>query len=95
MNGRKKGHMKQKKVLAGVLVILAALVGLDSTGVSAQQDSQSWSIAVHIRYPDGFIYDHAFATGVSTSELPSMLAECGRAHIGGSAVQYHCYAIPE
>ena len=86
---------KKTKVLAGVLVILAALVGLDSTGVSAQQASQSWSIAVHIRYPDGFIYDHAFATGISTSELPSILAECGRSHWVGSAVQYHCYAIPE
>ncbi|HTM24585.1 MAG TPA: hypothetical protein VL225_05275 [Vicinamibacterales bacterium] len=84
-----------KRMLAGVFIALAALVGLDSTGVSAQQASQSWSVAVHIRYPDGFIYDHAFATGVPTSELPSILEECGRAHMGGSAVQYHCYAIPE
>jgi hypothetical protein len=85
----------KKSMLAGVFMALAALVGLDSTGVSAQQASQSWSVAVHIRYPDGFIYDHAFATGVSTSELPSILQECGRAHMGGSGVQYHCYAIPE
>jgi len=82
-------------MLAGVFIALAALVGLDSTGVSAQQASQSWSVAVHIRYPDGFIYDHAFATGLSMSALPSTLEECGRAHMGGSAVQYHCYAIPE
>lgn len=85
----------KKTMLAGVFIVLAALVGLDSTGVAAQSASQSWSVAVHIRYPDGFIYDHAFATGVSTSELPSILAECGRSHWVGSAVQYHCYAIPE
>jgi hypothetical protein len=86
----------KKRLRAGVLVIvLAALVGLNPTGVSAQKESQLWSVAVHIRYPDGFIYDHAFATGVSTSELPSILAECGRSHWVGSAVQYHCYAIPE
>ena len=85
----------KKRMLAGVFMALSALVGLDSTGVSAQQASQSWSVAVHISYPDGFIYDHAFATGVPTSELPSILQECGRAHMGGSAVQYHCYAIPE
>ena len=85
----------KKRMLAGVFIVLAALVGLDSTGVSAQSASHLWSVAVHIRYPDGFIYDHAFATGVSTSELPSILAECGRSHWVGSAVQYHCYAIPE
>ena len=62
----------KKTMLAGVFIVLAALVGLDSTGVAAQSASRSWSVAVHIRYPDGFIYDHAFATGVSTSELPSI-----------------------
>jgi hypothetical protein len=86
----------KKKLRAGVLVIaLAALVGLDSSGVSAQRASQLWSIAVHIRYADGFIYDNVFATGVSTSELPSILEECGSSHWVGSAVQYHCYPIPE
>ena len=85
-----------KKLLSGVLVVaLAAVAGIYSTSVSAQQASQTWSVAVHIEYPDGFIYDHAFATGVPTSELPSILQECGRAHMGGSAVQYHCYPIPE
>ena len=85
----------KKKVLAGVFIALASLVGLTSTGVAAQRGSQLWSVAVHIRYPNGFIYDHAFATGVSTEELPSILQECGSSHWVGSAVQYHCYAIPE
>ena len=85
----------KKKVFGGVLVAALAALGLNSAVVSAQQASQSWSVAVHIRYPDGFIYDHAFATGVSTSELPTILQECGRSHWVGSAVQYHCYAIPE
>jgi hypothetical protein len=85
----------KKKVFGGVLVVALAALGLNSAVVSAQQASQSWSVAVHIRYPDGFIYDHAFATGVSTSELPTILQECGRSHWVGSAVQYHCYAIPE
>ena len=85
----------KKKLLAGVMVLaLSAMTGF-STGVSAEPASQFWSVAVHIRYPNGFIYDHAFATGVPTAELPSILADCARAHQRGSAVQYHCYAIPE
>jgi hypothetical protein len=85
----------RNKLLSSVLAVTLALVGLHSTGVSAEQASETWSVAVHIRYADGSIYDHAFATGVPTSELPSILRDCGRAHMGGSAVQYHCYAIPE
>jgi len=86
----------KKKLLSGVFAVaLAALVGTYATGVSAQQASPLWSVAVHIRYADGFIYDHAFATGVPTSELPSILAECGQSHRGGSAVWFHCYPIPE
>jgi hypothetical protein len=86
----------KRKLLAGVLAIAtAALVGINATGVSAQRASQLWSVAVHIRYPNGFIYDHAFATGVSTEDLPSILAACNSAHVWGAAVPYHCYAIPE
>lgn len=85
-----------KKVLAGAFITtVLALGGLAPTRVSAHQDSQWWSVAVHIRYPNGFIYDHVFMTGVSTSELPSVLQECGSAHWVGSAVQYHCYPVPE
>lgn len=86
----------KKNVLAGALLIaLSSLGGLTATRVFAHQDSQSWSIAVHIRYPNGFIYDHVFRTGVATSELPTVLQECGSSHWVGSAVQYHCYPIPE
>jgi hypothetical protein len=86
----------KKKLLAGVAALaMAALGGLNSTGVSAQQTSQTFSVAVHIRYPNGFIYDHAFATGVSTEDLPSILAACNSAHVWGAADPYHCYAIPE
>lgn len=87
--------MKKKLLSAVLAAAFAALGAVYSTTVSAQEGSQLWSVAVHIRYPNGFIYDHAFATGVPTSELPSILAECGKSHWVGSAVQYHCYPIPE
>jgi len=74
---------------------LTTLAGLQGTGVSAEQATRLWSVAVHIEYADGSVYDHAFARGVPTSALPSILEECGRAHRGGSAVRYHCYPIPE
>jgi hypothetical protein len=86
----------RKQLLAGVLAVaLAAIVGIFTVSVSAQPEPQTFSVAVHIEYPDGFVYDHAFATGVPTSELPSILAACGKGHRGGSGVRYHCYAIPE
>ena len=74
---------------------LAAVIGLAPTGIAAAGDSQLWSVAVHIEYPNGFVYEHAFAVGVPTSELASILAECGRGHRYGSAVRYHCFPIPE
>ena len=83
-----------KKVLtAAFSIAVLSLGGFNPTRVWAHEEL--WSIAVHIRYPNGFIYDQVFRTGVSTSELPSLLQECGRAHWTGSAVQYHCYPIPE
>ena len=86
----------RKHLRPGVFAaILTALVGLHSTGVAADATTQLWSIAVHIEYADGFVYDHAFATGVPTSQLSSMLAACGRSHAAGSAVRFHCYPIPE
>ena len=86
----------KKKVLAGALIIALMLGGaFHATDLSAHQGSRLWSIAVHIRYPDGFIYDNVFMTGVPTADLASVLAECGRAHWVGSAVPYHCYPIPE
>ena len=86
----------KKKLLAGVLgAALMALFGIFSTDVSAQPASQTWSVAVYIRYSNDFIYDHTFATGVSTEELTSMLQYCASAHGWGSANPYHCYVIPE
>lgn len=85
----------KKRLLPTVLAVTLAAVGIYSTGVSAQQAPKTWSVAVHIEYPDGFVYDHAFATGVPTSELPSILEACGQGHRGGSAVRFHCYPIPE
>ena len=85
----------KRKLLAGVMAVaLLAITGI-STGVSAESASQLWSVAVRIRYPNGFIYDHTFATGIPTAELTSLLRDCARAHRDGWAVQYHCYAIPE
>jgi hypothetical protein len=86
----------KKKFLSGVLaVILTALVGFASTGIAAERASQLWSIAVHLEYADGSAYDYVFATGVSTEEKPSYLADCGRSHRNGTVVRYHCYPIPE
>ena len=86
-----------KSVLSRALIAatLTALIGIASTRISAAGDSQLWSVVVHIEYADGSVYEHAFATGVPTSSLSSILAECGSAHRGGSAVQYHCYPMPE
>ncbi|HEU5255778.1 MAG TPA: hypothetical protein VFU28_07300 [Vicinamibacterales bacterium] len=35
----------------------------------AQPNDQSWSIAAHFRYQDGFEYDYVFARGVPTREI--------------------------
>ena len=82
----------------GVLAVtLTALIGIFSGGISAAGPEQTFSVFVHIDYPDGFVYEHAFATGVPASGLGSILAECGRSHKwgAGSAVHYHCFAQPE
>ena len=86
----------KKKLLSGALAVaLAALVGISSAGVAAAQATDTWSVAVHLRYVNGDSYDIVFATGVPTSELPSILQDCGRSHRNGSVVWYHCYPIPE
>jgi hypothetical protein len=85
----------KKKLLSVVLAVtLMALVGGTLTGV-AEAASRLWSIAVHLEYADGSAYDYVFATGVSTREMPSFLADCGRSHRDGTVVRYHCYPIPE
>ena len=86
--------MKTKLVKTLLAMIVTVAAGLPSPAMAGAH-TRTWSIAVHIQYPDGFVYDHAFATGVPTSELSATLSACGQAHKGGSAVQYHCYAIPE
>ena len=46
----------------GVLAAtLAALIGIFSAGISAAGPEQTFSVFVHIDYPDGFVYEHAFA----------------------------------
>ena len=86
----------KKALLRGLCAAtLMALIGLVPAGISAAGDSKTWSVAVHIEYPDGFVYEHAFATGVPTSDVPSILAACNSAHRFGSAVRYHCFPIPE
>lgn len=74
---------------------LAALIGIPAAGISAAEASHVWSVVVHIEYSNGTVYEHAFATGVPTSTLSSILAECGQSHRGGSAVRYHCCPVPE
>jgi hypothetical protein len=86
----------KSKLLAGVLAIAmaVALVGINSTGVSAHP-AKTWSVAIHIEYPDGFVYDHAFATGVAASELNTYLQACGQSHRDQNWLRLHCYAFPE
>jgi hypothetical protein len=83
----------KKKLLAGALAIAmaAAMVG----GVSAQSAAETWSVAVHIEYPNGFVYDHAFATGVPASELKTYLQACGMSHRDQNWLRLHCYAYPD
>jgi len=85
------------KLLAGVLAVAMAtgMVGLGSTTVSAERDSRLWSVAVNLRYANGDEYDIVIQSGVPTSKMASMLAECGQSHWQGTVVWYHCYPIPE
>lgn len=88
-----------KRVLLGSLfaATLTALIGIFPVGISAAPASLTWSVVVHIQYPDGFVYEHAFATGVPTSDVPAILEACASAHTYGSGawVQYHCFPVPE
>ena len=85
----------RKKLLSGVLAVaVAALVGIYAPGVSAQA-TQLWSVVVHFEYANGDSYDYVLANGVPTSEMRSMLQDCGRSHRTGSVVRYHCYPVAE
>ena len=87
--------MKKKFLSVVLAVIVAVLTGSSLAANAAEQASRLWSIAVHLEYADGSAYDYVFATGVSTREMPSFLADCGRSHRDGTVVLYHCFPIPE
>lgn len=74
---------------------LTAVMALQAGGAAVEAAPGLWSIAAHFEYQDGFEFDYVIATGVSTADMPAMLAECGRSHWTGSVVRYHCYPIPE
>ena len=81
-------------VVSGVFVAAAAvLTGFHASEASAAPPS--WSIAAHFAYQDGLEYDDVVRTGVSTEDVSSFLAECGRSHWTGSVVRYHCFPRPE
>jgi hypothetical protein len=88
-----------KRVILGSLsaAMLTALIGVFPVRVAAEQRSPTWSVFVHIEYPNGFVYEHAFATGVATSDVPAMLEACASAHAygSGSVIHYHCFPAPE
>ena len=73
---------------------LAALIGFQATGLAAQ-GQQLWTIMIHFQYQDGFEFDYVLERGVSTADLGAALAECGRSHVTGSVVRYHCYPLAE
>ena len=85
----------KKTVIAGVLAVVLAVAGIFSANVAAQP--QTFSVAVHIAYPDGFEYDGIVATGLSASEATPMVVECNQSHKWGlgSLIHFYCYPIPE
>ena len=84
-------------VLRAVLgTALAALIGVLVPGISAASAEQLFSVVVHIEYDSGFVYEHAFETGVPASELASLLEDCGRGHqTNRNTVRFYCYVVPE
>jgi hypothetical protein len=84
----------QSSWIRSAIVALTALANVAGAPASADI-TRTWSVAVHIRYLDGTVYDHAFATGVPREELTTTLQACARSHAWGHGVTFHCYAIPE
>ena len=35
------------------------------------------------------------AVAITTEDMPTILAECGKSHWTGAVVRYHCFPIPE
>lgn len=86
----------KKRLMTGVLAAaVTALVALQGTRVAAEPASQLWTIFVHFEYADGFSYDYPLRRGVTTSEMPSFLRECGRAHSQPSVVRHYCFPVAE
>ena len=86
----------KRKLLSGVLaVVMAAMVGLASTGVAAQQASQLWSVMIHFEYASGFSFDYVLAEGVTAREMTSILQWCGQSHQNKDVVRYYCYPVAE
>ncbi len=81
--------------VAGVLAAaLMAPLGLHAAGAVAPAE-KLWSIVIHFRYENGFEFDYVLRTGVSTTDMPAALEECGRSHQTGSVVRYHCFPVAE
>ena len=86
----------RKMLVPGMFAVaLAALMGFHATAVAAQPAPRTWSIVAHFAYQDGFEYDYVVRTGVSTEDMPTYLAECGRSHWTGTVVRYHCFPVLE
>ena len=86
----------KKLLLQGVCAAaFATLIGFQTTVVSAEAAAQLWSIGIHFEYQNGTVVEFVLASGLSTREMSSMLAECGQSHWTGSVVRYHCFPIPE
>jgi hypothetical protein len=87
----------RQMMLRGVLgTALAALIGILMPGIRAASAEELFSVVVHIEYDSGFVYEHAFETGVPASMLASLLERCGRGHqTNRNTVRFYCYAVPE
>ena len=84
-------------LLQGVFVAaVATTIGFQATGVSAATvASRLWSVAVHIEYQDGSVYENVVMSGLPAQQMAAALAECGRSHWTGSVVRFHCFPMPE
>ncbi len=87
----------KKHVVAVAIASAVSLMGIQPASVAAQQNDQTWTIRVHIEYPDGFVYDGVIASGVPTEQKSDYLSACGQSHRfgSGSAVRFHCYPVQE
>ena len=85
----------KKRLVTGVLAAaVMALVGLQGTA-AVQAAPPTFTVFAHFEYADGFNYDYPVARGVSTSQLPTYLSDCGSSHWTGSVVRYYCFPVPE